>query len=299
MSRDFVDWFDGYLAREGPSAVAKGLISLLGLAGLLGAILGNTAIKAGGIIFVLLAALAGMLYLLRDRGRFLNETELYRRLLIRYCAVIADKPKAVARIRSWHQVAVVKSNGDTRETIKIHAVCLRKELHFLRLKFSTDWDQPAATQKKVSVRVRGLSINGTRGASWDITSSWTGLGKLELLAHLHNPAHLNSDIRLEIIWDWPGKCLPLTKGKPDSFTFEFNKFMPIEFAKYEVILPRDATPYHDPIGFDAESEQFSITPGRSDDGRPMVTFEGENLPAGGKIGMRLELGRGYSPLRGE
>jgi hypothetical protein len=287
MLRSFVAWLDGYLDGEEPSAIVKAVVGLLGFAALLGALLGDTAIRAGAIVAVLLVLLAVMLLLLADRRRLRQEIKSNRRLVTRYCDIITDRSRPVVRVRSWQQVAVIEPNGDTREVITVHGVVQRK-MHFMPLRFGSGWDQPERHRRGVRVKVRSLRVSGDRGTSWVVTSSWLPDGRLDLISHLHSPVAGDTEIHLEMEWFWPAKCAPLVRNRePDEFAFRFSN--PVESVSYTVILPRRLDAYYDPIGFGPNDTAFSITPGRSQEGRNQFVLTARNLPLKRRIGMRLEL----------
>lgn len=287
MLRSFVAWLDGYLDGEEPSAIVKAVVGILGFAALLGALLGDAAIRTGAIVAVLLVLLAIMLLLLADRRRLRSEIKTNRVLLTRYCDFITDRPRPVVKVRSWEQVASIEPNGDTREVITVHGVVQRK-LYFLPLRFGAGWNQPDRYRRGVRVNVRSLRISGDRGTSWAVTSSWMTDGRLDVLSHLHSPLASGTEIHLEMEWFWPGKCIPLVrKREPDEFAFRFSN--PIEVASYTVILPHRFDAYYDPIGFDHTNSGFTVETGRSQEGRNQFTLVAHNLPLQRRIGMRLEL----------
>ena len=245
MLKSFISWLDHFIIDEGPSTVAKAVVGILGFAALLGAILGNAAVKAGLIVSVILLALVGIVVLIGDRKRLKQEAEYSRRLLARYCNFLTDRPKPVVRVLDWEQIAVIESNGDTVEVVTLRALVLRDELYFLPLRLGPGWDQPQKYRQRVQVKVRSLSVDGTKGTSCDITTSWLPDGRMDVLSHLSSPVGHGSEVRLEMEWRWPGKCIPLAKERrPDEFAFRFNN--PVERASYVVVLPAGEDAYFDP-----------------------------------------------------
>jgi hypothetical protein len=289
MLRSFISWLDDYLAGEGPSTVVKAVVGLMSFAALLGALLGSTAIKMGALVVVIFVVLTMMLILLADRRRIQREADEHRRLLTLYCNFIIDPPKPTIRVLKWEQVVSVEPNGDAREVINIHGVVLRDELYFLALRATPRWEQPHRYRSRVKVKARSLLVDGARGTSWAITSSWRTDGELDLLAHLHQPATYGSEIRLEIERYWPGKCIPLmVKRDQDEFTLRFRETMPVESATYEIILPPGVDAYYDPIGFTQPNGSYSIKSDRKQ-GRCTFTFFAECIAPNHLVGMKLEL----------
>jgi hypothetical protein len=289
MLRSFITWLDNYLAGEGPSAVVKAAIGFMSFAAVLGAILGSTAIRTGALVVVIFVILALMLILLADRRRIQWEADEHRRLLTLYCDFIIDRPKPAIRVLKWEQVVFIEPNGDSRETIMIHGIVLRDKLYFLALKASSRWEQPDWYRSKVKVKARSLTVDGARGTSWALTSSWRSDGQMDLLAHLHQPATYGSEIRLEIERYWPGKCIPLmVKNHPDEFTLRFTELMPMEDATYEVVLPSGVDAYYEPIGFTQPNGNYSIKSDRKQ-GRCTFVFVAKSMPPNQSIGIRLEI----------
>jgi len=289
MLRSFIAWLDNYLAGEEPSAVVKAAVGLMSFAALMGVILGSAAIKTGALVVVIFVILAMMLMLLTDRRRIQREADEHHRLLTLYCNFIVDSPRPTIRVLKWEQVVFIEPNGDAKETINIHGVVLREKLYFLVLRSTPRWEQPYRYRSRVKVKARSLLVDGARGTSWAITSSWRPDGELNLLAHLHQPATYGSEIRLEIERYWPGKCIPLmVKRDQDEFTLRFRETMPVQYATYEIVLPPNADAYYDPIGFAQPNGSYSIKPDRKQ-GRCTFTFAAEEIPPNRLVGMKLEL----------
>jgi hypothetical protein len=289
MLRSFIAWLDNYLAGEEPSAVVKAVVGLMSFAALLGAVLGSTAIRTGALVVVVFIVLAMMLMLLADRRRIQREAEEHRRLLTLYCDFIIDPPRPTVRILKWEQVVFIEPNGDAKETINIQGIVLREKLYFLALRSTPRWEQPHWYRSRVKVKARSLLIDGARGTSWAITSSWKPNGELDFLAHLHQPANYGSEIHLEIERDWPGKCIPImVKRDHDEFTLRFRETMPVEYATYEVVLPSGVDAYYDPIGFTQPNGSYSIKRDRKQ-GRCTLTFVAKNISPNHLVGMKLEI----------
>lgn len=289
MLRSFIAWLDDYLAGEEPSAVVKAIVGLMSFAALLGAVLGSSAIRTGALVAVIFIVLTVMLMLLADRRRIQREADEHRRLLTLYCDFIIDPPRPTVRILKWEQVVFIEPNGDAKEIINIHGIALREKLYFLALRSTPRWEQPHWYRNRVKVNARSLLIDGARGTSWAITSSWKPNGELDFLAHLHRPVNYGSEIHLEIERDWPGKCIPLmVKRDCDEFTLRFRETMPVEYATYEIVLPADADAYYDPIGFIQPNGNYSIKADRKQ-GRRTLTFTAREIPPNRLVGIKVEL----------
>jgi hypothetical protein len=287
MLKSFITWLDEYLASEGSPALVKAIVGIMGFAALSGAILGGTAVRTGALVAVILVMLAALLLVFADRRNLKQDSDLYRGLLNQYCEFLADREDPVVHVNNWEQITTIESNGDIREIIRLHAEVTTDKLFFLSFRSGPGWKQPTKYRKKVRVAVRGLSGEGVRGTSWTWTHSWNAESKLYVVCHLDAPVPLGSKIHLEMERQWPGKCLPLIRGKRDKFCFNFSK--PTDQARYVVVLPESKDAYYDPIGFTEPNTRFSITQDRSPDGRAQFTFDAADMPLGRQVGMRLEL----------
>jgi hypothetical protein len=288
MLRSFVAWLDDYLAGEDSSAVVRSAIGLMGFAVLLGVILGNTAVKSSALVVAILLILAAMLILLADRRRILGEANTHKRLLMRYCDFILNDAKPVVQVKRWEQKVSIAPNGDAKETITINATVLRDELYFLRLWASSNWEQPSRHRRRVKVKVRSL-FTGSRGPRWAVTSSWTHNGRLNLIAHLHSPVSKGTELQIEMIRDWPGKCVPLMRDrKADEFTFRFSPAIKIVEAIFVVTLPKGEDVYYEPIGFQEFNTDCTIVTSVNGDDSVEVVLTVKDMPADQAIGMRLE-----------
>jgi hypothetical protein len=287
MLRSFVGWLDSYLAGEEPAAVVKAAIGLMSFAALLGVILGSTAIKLGALVTVLLVFLSIMLMLLRDRARLRRQLEDYARVVARYGDAILDQRKPAMRLVRLEHVAVVERNGDVKEFIRMRVVALKKELQFIPHIAGPVWHQSEAQLRKVKVEVRGLSVDGKRGTKWFVTKSLRE-GKLRLQAHLNSPAPMGSEVFLEIVRDWPGKCVPLMRlRQPDWFTYDYTR--PTDYLSYVVILPPGVDVYCEAIGFTQGAPGFSLEAMVNTEGCTQVTLIATNVPVDRRIGMLLEI----------
>ena len=287
MLRSFVGWLDDYLASEEPSAVVKAAVGIMSFAVLLGAIFGSSVVKLGALAVAVLFSLSVLLILLRDRRRMRLQLDEYTRIVKRYGDAITDHRKPAMRLERLDHVAVIDRNGDAREFIRMRVVALNKELHFIPHRAGAGWAQPASQLRKVKVEVRGLSVDGKPGTRWFLTEDWQD-GKLNLLAHLNTPVPMGSEVGLEIIRYWPGKCAPLMKlGEPDIFTYDYTR--PIDYLSYKVVLPEGVDVYCDPIGFEEGAPGFSLETTKNMEGCTEVMLIATDVAVDQKIGMRLEV----------
>lgn len=298
MLRSFIDWLDEFLAERGAADVIKAIVGLLGFAALLGVLLGSTAIKAGAVVSVILAVVSIILLLVADRRRLQKLADRYSRLLTRYCDFIADDPRPTVLVKEWSQLVKIARNGDVEEFVTIRAVSLREQLYFLTLRVGASWDQPHKYKRKVKVNIRSLLVDGQMGPRWNVTSSWLADGRLNLLAHLHDPVEHSQELTIRMERVWPGKCIPLMiHHDPDHFTLRFDRAMKIEAATYVVVLPAGCEAHYEPIGFNSSDARFVLNYERNSEGRATFTLRVQGLDPDQRVGMRLELkGKKPTPL---
>jgi hypothetical protein len=290
MLKSLIEWFDRQLLARGTTATVRSVFATLGFSVALAAVPGVPAIKLGGMLLMVVLALTFALVLLRDRARLKQQADEDRLLLARYCAFLAERHGYVARVLSWRQTAVIAADGSAKEVIRIHAVSMRRQLYFLPLKFGARWDQPKAMRKQVRVKVRSLLSEDKRGTAWRATINWLSNGRFELFCHLRAPVKIGAEIKLEIEWHWPGKCVPLVKRRePEEFVFKFNKLMPVEYAEYKITLPVGHEAYCEPIGFEEPNDSFEVLISDNPNESKTYTFMGIGLTPGREVGMRLEV----------
>lgn len=294
MLKRFVEWLDDLLADEGSAAVVKAVVGLLSFAVLLGAVLGNTAVKAGALVAAILVVLSFGLLLLADRRKLVRQVELHKDLVSKYSKIVAEDRHPSYDIITWEEYASVEPNGDARKQVTIRAKVLN-DLRVLRLVQGCGWAQPARYRRKVRVEVRKLLIGDLPGASLSTTVAWLKDGQLVLIVHFPEPPKVDSEITIAVEFSWPAMCSPLMRDRrPDTFTLRFAT--PVAYARYKVALPRGYDAYLEPVGFEEHRNGYSCGPANSEDGRPVFLFEGFDLPVHDAVGMRLELkGRG-SPV---
>jgi hypothetical protein len=81
----------------------------------------------------------------------------------------------------------------------------------------------------------------------------------------------------------------MREHQPDEFTFNFRKRTPIGHGIFTVIFPPGTDAYCSPIGFAESNGKYSITASRTEDDRVKISFAGDNVPPGQRVGMRIQL----------
>lgn len=289
----FLEWLDDYLQRGGPKAAITGIISLLGVAGLLGTVLGSSIVRAGGFAAVALFVISVILLLLIDRRKIKKKYDAHRKFVQRYCDFIAEHhSRPLILIKQWKQKVFIEANGDVREVLRINAVAVRREVFFIRFRAGGGGEQSRRQQRKVKVNARAITVNGGRGPRWDVTRTWLPDGRLNSIVHFHEPVRRGEKIDIEIERFWPGKCYPLVReGATESFTFRFTGRMPAESIEYAVVLPPGCGAYYGTVGFTEPDDCYSVTTEEDDENRMIFTFRGRQFVPKKDFGMRLELKR--------
>lgn len=276
-------------ANAGMIGVAGAITGLLTFGGMVSALFGSSEIKASAII-VSIAGIFGLFVLLVQSRQNANHFHHHeKQLLSRYCDIIVEQLDPAWRILFWEQVDVLESNGDTRETITIHARVDSKELHFFRLRFgSLGEPMPDRLRKQVVVNVRNVIIDGVGGTRFDTTTHWMSDSRIEVLAHLDTPAQNGSEARFFLDVQWPEKSARLVKHRlPDVFQIHFSKV--IEFGRYIVVLPPGEDAYFTPVGFANGENGCSIYKWLNSSNRMEVSFTVRNVEPDQRVGMRLDL----------
>ena len=287
MLRSFIVWLDDYLQGEGVPAIVKAIMGLLSFAAILGAIVGDVAVKSASLIVVIFTVIALGLVLLADRRSLLRELTAHKSFVSQYCLLI-DGLRPSYRIIAWEHTVVISANGDAKQLTVIRASVDGEDLRFFRLRFSCGWPQPARFRRKVKLDVHSLLIGDIRGTGLERTVSWPADGEMNVIAHLPHPPRVGSEINVVFELWWPGKCKPLMKDRvSDHFTFLFTT--PVSYVRSKIVLPEWCEAYYQPIGFEEGDNGYVAEPAKDDEGRSLFLFEAYNLPLQHEAGIRLHL----------
>jgi hypothetical protein len=291
MLRNVTTWLDSYISRKEVTALVRGLVVLMAVAGVVGAIFDYSAIRIGAIVGVLVFGVCCLGVLLVDRYRLQVGHDAQRELLARYCDFVIDNRMVpLVSISTWHQKVYVHANGDVREVAMIKAVALRDEVHFIRFHLGSEWDQPEELRRNVTIRARGVGVDGPVGPQWKVTNTWLSGAKLNSIVHFRSPLRLGEEVRLEMVRFWPAKCRPLMRqGAAEDFYFRTTDLLRIQQFEYQVILPVGFDVVHQPIGFTEPDEHTSIDAFCDTEGRRVVVCRASRVPLRHNVGMRLEL----------
>jgi hypothetical protein len=286
--RSFIVWLDNYMSGEEPSSLLRSLVGLLSFAALLGALVGNTAVKAGGLVVVILFVIFVILALIADRKRIKRHKEKNRKLVSRYCDVIQRRLPWAWRITKWEQTVKVKSNGDTVQTISLQAVAECDYLDFFTLTVGAGWTQPEKYKERVRLKVRSARVSGQSGPKCAVTTSWTGDHRLEALIHLPAAVQRDAEFRVVAEWQWPAKCRPLMKdGEGEDFCLRMKR--DTDQVSYSVLLPKKSKITYWPVGFSEGDNGYTLKRSKAKSGAVQVTFSATTAPANQRVGVHLEL----------
>ncbi|TQM80049.1 hypothetical protein FHX81_2372 [Saccharothrix saharensis] len=292
MLARFIAWLDDLLAAEGSPAIVKAVLGILSFAVLLGALLGNAAVKAGALVAALLVLLSGVLVLLADRRATLRRLEVHRRLVSHYTKLASDHDPLEYRVMDWDDFYTVEPNGDTRKRLTMRAHVLVDGLWAVRLEHGCGWPQPAKHRRRVAVVARKLQADDLPGPKLTTTSEWVAEGKFVLIIHFRAALPRGSSFGVVVECDWPGMCVPLMRDHtPDDFMLRFRT--PVVRARHRVALPPGSDAYFEPLGFSDGDDGFEVVRAVDESGRPVFGVESTAVPHQESFGMRIELkGRG-------
>jgi hypothetical protein len=228
--------------------------------------------------------LGNFLARLENRRRCRTELAHNRRLVAHYCNVIHRTRGAPLRIRMWDDVTVIDAQGGAVETVKVVARVEEEDTHSYRFRIGPGWDQPERQRSKAVCVVRG---EGT-GPDYDTTTSWLADGRMEVHAHLPEPAEVGVDLRIMLVITWPGMCEPLVAERvADDYVLHFGH--DVDTVRYVVVLPEGETAQVERIGFEDGDERYRVRTAKNAVGLTEVSLVARGVPARHRFGLRLEL----------
>lgn len=287
MLKSFLGWLRDYVINTGIVGLVEGVLGILAFGGILSALLGNTSIKAGSIVAVILGLLGLYILLIANRVEWRRRTELHRRLLAHYCDVLKERNHHSWRIIRWEQFTDIKDNGDASDTTTATAVVECDYLDFFSIRTGSGRVHSERERRKVKIRLRTLEVDGVGGTRWDATSNWITDSRLEVVAHFKVPPKQGDELTMVIDQHWPKKSATLVKdNEPDEFAVEFRR--PISYLSYTIALPPGRETFVDPIGLVRGKHDYSlVTTTRL--GRVEVTLTARDIPGDLRVGLRLDL----------
>jgi hypothetical protein len=288
--KGFIAWLDSYISREEPTSILKAMVGLMAFAGLLGTIFGSQPIRAGAFVIVIVFVASIILLLLADRRRLKGAYDTHRMLLARYCDFVVDNsPEPLVSIEAWRQRVYIHTNGDVREVLTLKAVALREKVYFIRLKAGSRWDPPERYQRNIKITARSLTVNGAPGPRWNVTTTWQSAQKINSILHLHQPISRGEEILFEVVRTWPAKCLPLVRGEAEEFSFRTTPLLEIQHVEVSIVLPAGFDAVYELVGSKEPDVRLSANAEYDKEGRRVLVWHADKVPARTLLGMRLEL----------
>jgi hypothetical protein len=252
-------------------------------------VLGDAAIRAGAVVAVGIGVLGLFTLLVAQRLEGQRRSELDRRLVKRYCNTLEQRYGHACRVKSWKQVVVVDTNGDTHETITLTVTPDCDFLDFFSFWQGPDAeDWPESARRKVRVKVHSPVRDGRGGTRHDFTLAWAERNRLCVTVHFGQPVPRGGEIEIEAVLDWPGKCAPLVRGdSPEEFVLAFDP--PASRVEYTVVLPRHCAVRYDIVGVGAGWHDCALDRRDNKLGQAELTLVAHDPPVGRRVGMRLDL----------
>lgn len=289
MFGGFITWLQDHVVYTGVLGVVEGVLGVLAFGGLLSALLGSAAIKAGAIVAVAVGVLGLFFLLVANRLEWRRRTELDRRLLRRYCDTLEKRHGQQWHVAEWDQEVHISENGDVWTRIGLTAVAACDMLDFCSLLDGPNWvDWPDRHRRKVKVKVRSVEAGGEGGTRSDVTFTWTSRSRIKIMVHLNEPVPRGTEVRFVVDLAWPARCVPLMRGySAEDFVLRFGG--PVDRVRYVVVLPSGFRACYDKIGPLRDADEYSLTSEVNRAGQVETTLVANKPPARRRVGMRLDL----------
>ena len=173
--------------------------------------------------------------------------------------------------------------------LTLEAVALREEVYFIRLRAGSGWDQSEKYRRDINIVARSVTVNGAHGPRWNVTDTWQSTQKINSILHLHQPIKRGEKILFEVVRTWPAKCLPLVRGDAESFYFRTSHLVAIQHVEYHIVLPIGLDATYELFGRNQSNVQMSAETELDKEGRRVITWRADKVPARTELGLRLEL----------
>ncbi|GAA3433867.1 hypothetical protein GCM10018954_034710 [Kutzneria kofuensis] len=276
------DWVIG----AGLVGVVDGVLGVLGLGGLLSALLGDPALRAASVVAALFGLLGLFVLLAVHRGESRRRSAQDRRLRLKYQDVLEERFGYAANVRSWWHDVTVRRNGDTFEKITMTLVADSDLLHYVSIWSGAGSDWPERLRRKVHVDVRTPENGFEGGTRPEVTIDWESRGRLVATVHFAEPVARGDAVSLIVTIMWPGKAGQLMRGQPDTFVRTFTGDAVPELV-YRVRLPYPAR--CDVIGLRHDLNDYTLAKEIDDEGRSVFTLDARGVPVGRPVGMCVDL----------
>jgi hypothetical protein len=278
-----------HVSNAGIVAVSQAVLGTLGFAGLLSALLGESAIRAGAIVATIVSMFGLFTLLTASRLQLLNRAKTAERLIRDYCFALEERYNHVCQPRIWDDLIQIDTQGNTFEDIKCTIVAESDFVEFFSLWAAAGPTWPSRYQNKVRYSVT-TSPNGTKGGVRPraVTHTWYQPDRLAITVHLATPLKRGNEAEFNFRIYWPLKCAPLMR-RHAAEDFARTFYAPLESLRYTVVLPKGQQACFDSIGFDDEILVRDIQPSVDENGSLQITLTATDVPAEHRIGMRVDL----------
>ncbi len=290
MVRSFVLWLQDYVVHVGMIGVVEGALGILAFAGLLSALLGSVAIKAGALVAAGLCTLGLLVVLVADRTALLLRSQLESQLIHRYCRDFTASYGYAWTVLEWDQLTVIESNGDSVQTIKCSAVVEWERLNFFSFWHGPGWDGlPDRLRRKVKISVRNPVVGQEGGTRSDVTWFWIKRNTVEVLAHFRESAKRGDIIGMAADLHWPSGCRRLVRGEcAEDFTVHFPTELRV--IRQTIVMPSGCEVFYEAIGLDRDNgDDYTLASTVNNSGQCETVLEVRDLEGGRRVGLRLDL----------
>lgn len=289
MLASFTEWLHDYIMYTGVVGIVESVLGILAFGGVLSVVFGSPTIKAAAVVAVVLGILGLFILLVANRTEWRRRADRDRRLIRHYCDELKERYEHAWTITSWTCVTTIAPNGDAHVAITCSAVVECELLDFFSIWDGPNWDGwPERLRRKVRVKVRRLSDHPNGGTRPDVTLSWTGRNRIQILIHLGQPARRGDTIGMVTEIDWPARCLPLAKGESaEEFVQKFPTL--VHIARNTIVLPKGYEACFETLGLDRDVDDYTLTSEVNNSGQLETTLVTRNVEGGRRVGLRLDL----------
>lgn len=278
-----------YISNASVVATTEAVLVIIGFAGLLGAILAESEVRAGAIIATTVCSLGLFTLVTASRLQLLSRVTTAERLIRDYCFALEERYHHSCQPRTWDHVIQIDARGNTVEEIECTIVAESDFVEFFSLWAGAGHAWPERYQGKVRFSVT-TSENGHKGGVRPraVTHTWYQSAKIAITVHLASPLTQGSEASFNFRVYWPLKCVPLVRRHAaEDFARMF--YAPLESLRYTIVLPKGRQARFDSIGLDDDIPECDITTSVNSNGQTQFTLTASNVPADHRIGMRLDL----------
>lgn len=249
MFESFVEWLDEQVRSRGLAKVLTGLVTLLGIAGILGTLFGSFPARAAALVVVFLIALSTSLFLFGGRRIARRDISTLSALVRHYTEVVEKISDVTLEVSRWRQTVEINQRGDAVVTRRITFTPSGGELHYMHLNLSYYGGSRHSDRMRRNVKAvaREISVEEVQGARYRTTLDWIRENELQLSVHFDEPISRGNSVSVEVRWNWPLFSSDLVEGGVETFDVRFS--FPVERAEHEVKIRKKS-----------RTDNFSVSP---------------------------------------